>query len=426
MKLKKILLFTSIIITAISSSSLLAQFQGYGSITAGYNKNPLYNYESIGDQTKQLYVELKYLKEYPKSLLNFSYVGGLSTFNQLENRNYYEQTLNGSYKFNYENKTAAAFNPGVNDTLEEDTTSTAGDESEEIRNTLLLGVTLNSRFDKEVYNEFDNHGFSFNAVYSYLTNPNFSLVISNLLSIRSYTYINDLSNITNLLTFSIEKTNAQKCSYGVSLGGGFKYYLQTYYDTTKYEQVRSFVTKSQGKGKPGSKVVSDKKILVTPQSNGTYQASVSIFAKKEWTNNSLQANLLYRYNIRSQNRYLTQYVNTSFLSEDIYNDYFSYDGPEGTLKFSQNLFLELKLTLDAQLQYKRYKVAALNLNGEQLGEDRNDFHSYLELTLSRYFNLGSQFGFDLSFNFGVLRNQSNDDYNDFSSYFAGASIGISF
>ncbi len=421
MKIEKILPYTFLISAALLSSNLHAQFQGYGSLTAGYNKNPLYNYETIGDQTKQVYAELKYSKEYPKSILDVSYIGGLMAFNQFSDRNYYEQTLGSSYKFLFNN----AKEQSENEKLESDTTDSSDEDTEEIRNSFLIGIALNSRFDKEIHKEFDNHGFSVNSVYSYVTNPSFNLTLSNLLTIRNYTFISDLSNITNVLSLNIEKKSNQNFTFGGSISGGLKYYLQTYYDTTKYEQIRSYVTKSQGKGKPGSKAISDKQILVTPQSNGTYQLSLDLYTKKEWTNNSLQANILYRINLRSQNRYLTQYVNTSFLSEDIYNDYFSYEGPEGKLKYTQNLPLQLKLALDFQLQNKKYNVAALNLNGEQIGKDRNDLYTNLELTLSRYFNIGNQFGFDFSLNMGVLRNQSNDEYNDFSSYFAGASIGFS-
>lgn len=414
--MKKYFLSTLFFLLAISAAPTLAQFEGYGSITIGYNQNPLNNYQNAGDQTKQTYVELKYSKELPSSLLNFSYVSGLMLFNQFDDRNFYEHSLNANYQLNFGKQSDNSDN--------EDSTETESD-SDAIYNTMLFGVTLNSRMDKTAHQDFDNYGIALNFLYKHITNPDFNFSISNSLTYRNYTYIEDLSNITDLLSFEAGKTNASGFKYGATLSGGFKYYTQTFYDTTKYEQVRSFNTKSQGKGKPGSNFASNKKILITPQSNGTYQIAFGLFTNKEWTNTSIRANVLYRYNIRSQNRYLTQYVNTSFLSEDIYNDYFSYEGPETSVKFAQNLPVGIKLTFDAQIQYKKFKAPALDLTGVQIDGNRSDLHSYAELNLSRYFDLGN-IGFDITLTGGLIRNQSNDDYNDFSSYYGSVGIGIGF
>ena len=417
LELKKIFFEAALILMTALASLSFAQFEGYGSITAGYNKNPLNNYQTVGDQTKQTYLELKYNKEFPKSQLNFSYVSGLMLFNEFTDRNFYEHTFSANYQLNFEKQS--------NGSETEDTTENEND-SDEIYNTMLFGIALNSRMDKTAHQDFDNYGLALNFLYKYITNPDFNLSISNSLAYRSYTYIEDLSNVTDLLSFEAGKTTESGMNYGINLSGGFKYYTQTFYDTTKYEQVRNFNSKSQGKGKPGSNVASNKRILITPQSNGTYQIAFGIYAKQVWSNNSFQANALYRYNIRSQNRYLTQYVNTSFLSEDIYNDFFSYEGPEAAVKFTQSLPIGMKLTLDGLLQYKKYTAQALDLAGNQIDGNRHDMHSYVEINLSRYFDLGNDFGFDITLTSGFLRNQSNDDYNDFSSYFAAIGIGVGF
>ncbi len=435
------LLASLIILTA---SAVSAQFEGYASMTAGYNNNPLYNFQKLGDQIKQGYLELKYSKEYQKSALNFSYVSGLMLFNNLADRNYYEQTLAASYVFKYPKsssieppkiikpKPAEGDSSGDEEAeidstgiTVEDADSDASEKDEEsVFNSLVIGASVNSRFDKNIFKEFDNHGFAFNMRYNHETNPDFNYSISNTVSLRNYTYISGLSNITDLLSIEAGAKNGSKFSYGAILSGGFKYYTETFYDTTQFEQTRTFNTKSQGKGKPGSVTASSKKILVTPQSNGTYQLAMGFYTKKEWDNGSFGSNFIYRYNVRSENRYLAQYVNTSFLSEDIYNDFFSYEGPEAVLKYSQILTAKIKLDLELQVQYKKFKAPALNLIGEQTAGNRNDLRSSAEATLSRYFNLSDNFGFDITISGGVLRNESNDEYNDFSSYFLSAGIGI--
>lgn len=430
--MQKILYVISILFILIFNSHLYGQLEGYGSVTMGYHNNPLYNYQKFDDQIKQTYLEIKGTKDYTKSTLGFSYISGLMMFNQFGERNFYEHTFATNYQIKiFKEKKEESIDTlstggeeGEGDQSDADSVQTEEDNPD--YNSLTFGLSLGARHDKEIHQEFNNYGLTFTTIYKQEENSNFPFNLENSFSFRNYSYISELSNITDIFSFQIGKKQESGFNYGLKISAGLRYYTQMVYDTTRFEDTRSFVVKGAGKGKPGSKVYSQKQILIQPQSNGSFQLILDISAGHNWTLTTIQTDFLYRYNPRSEIRYLAQYVNTTFLSEDIYNDFFSHEGPEATFKFTQKLPLNIQFKLDTEFQYKKFKAPALNLDGEQVADKRIDLRTSLEITLSRYFDLGASLGIDLSFNGGLMRNQSNDNYNDYSSYFISLGIGIGF
>ncbi|MFZ1705790.1 MAG: hypothetical protein WAT79_15695, partial [Saprospiraceae bacterium] len=125
-------------------------------------------------------------------------------------------------------------------------------------------------------------------------------------------------------------------------------------------------------------------------------------------------------------RYLAQYANTTFLTEDIYNDYFSYEGYEIKSQITQKLFYDIELKLDLSFQQKLFGAPALDLIGNKTADQRVDLRTFSELYISRYFNLSDNVGMGVALSSGFVRNQSNDAYNDFSAYYISLSIGFGF
>lgn len=392
-------LFLIIIIISYAINSGFAQLSLYNSLSYGYYKNPLYNYQELPDQLKQTYTEINYTKQYQASRLNFIYVGGMVLFNLFQERNYYEHNLSSSYNFVF-----------------------GRDES------LDFTLAVGGRHDKEIFKDFNNFGVNLYSSYRFMINDDYFLKISNSFGYRAYSNITVLSNITDVLSFQIENKFNESFNYGLNVTGGFKYYSESIYDTSKFEVARSFTTKFSGKGKTGAKITvpSDKWILTTPQSNGTAQFIVDIFMKTYWGTNSLQANFLYRYNPNTLVRYLAQYANTTFLTEDIYNDYFSYEGFEVQTRLIQKIFYDIEIRLDLAIQQKKYGAPALALVGTQVADQRLDLRTFSEAYISKYFNLSDNLGLGLALSSGFVRNQSNDAYNDFSSYYISFSIGLGF
>lgn len=408
----KILILKLIILFTVPSH---AQLSIYSSASYGYYQNPLYNYQELDDQLKQTYTELSYSKEFDRSKLNLSYISGLVLFNRFEDRNYYEHNLTSTYLLNFK-------------AVEADTDYPEIVSNDSISPLLILSLKVGGRHDKEIFQDFNNLGTSALAGYKFMISDDYFIELTNTFGYRDYTNITVLSNITDILNLQIGNKFSSRFNYGLNISGGFKYYTESIYDTSKFEVERSFTIKYTGKGKTGAKITvpSEKGILISPMENGTAQFVADIFMRTHWGKTAFQTNILYRYNPNTLVRYLAQYSNTTFLTEDIYNDYFSYEGFEIRSKFTQKLFYDIELKLDLLFQQKLFGAPALDLVGTKTADQRVDLRAFSELYISRYFNLSENLGMGVALSSGFVRNQSNDAYNDFSSYYFSLSIGFGF
>lgn len=404
-----------LILFVLLAANNFAQLSLYSSASYGYFQNPLYNYQKLDDQLKQTYTELNYTKLFQSSKLNLSYVSGLVLFNRFEDRNYYEHNLTSTYLIDFKA-----------DNIAEDYSEDSSTDS--ISPALIFALKVGGRHDKDIFKDFNNFGTSLLALYKFMISDNYYLELTNTFGYRDYNNITVLSNITDILNLQIGNKLNNTFNYGLNLSGGFKYYTESIYDTSRFEVARSFSTKYTGKGKTGAKITvpSDKGILISPLSNGTSQFVADIFIKTNWENTSLQTNLLYRYNPNTLVRYLAQYANTTFLTEDIYNDYFSYEGFELSTRLNQKIFYDIEIRLDLSFQQKLFGAPALDLVGTKTADQRIDLRTFSELYIARYFNLSDNLGMGIALSSGFVRNQSNDTYNNFSSYYISLSIGFGF
>jgi len=411
MKIRLLILLLVVLYTANS----FAQLSLYSSASYGYYQNPLYNYQELDDQLKQTYTELNFSKEFERSKLNFSYVSGLVLFNRFEDRNYYEHNLTSTYAIDFKE-----------DHLYDENTEV--DSNDSINPLLTFLFKVGGRHDKDIFKDFNNFGTSALAGYKFMISDDYYIELTNTFGYRDYTNITVLSNITDILNLQIGNKFSSTFNYGLNISGGFKYYTESIYDTSKFEVERSFTIKYTGKGKTGAKITvpSEKGILISPMENGTAQFVADIFMRTHWGKTALQTNILYRYNPNTLVRYLAQYSNTTFLTEDIYNDYFSYEGFEIRSEFTQKLFYDIEIKLDLLFQQKLFGAPALDLVGTKTADQRVDLRAYSELYISRYFNLSENLGMGVALSSGFVRNQSNDAYNDFSSYYISLSIGFGF
>lgn len=411
----KIKILNIVIIILLVSFKSFPQLSVYGSASYGYFQNPLYNYQDLPDQLKQTYTELSYSKSFAASKLNLNYIGGLVIFNRFEERNYYEHNFTTNYNI--------FFSKDNSDQESEENTI-----QDSVNNHLNFLLKIGGRHDKEAFKDFNNFGSSLSSSYKFMLNDNFYSALTNAFEYRDYSNITILSNITDVLKLQFGNKENKTFNYGLGLSGGFKYYIESVYDTSRFENIRSFTIKPSGKGKTGAniKVPSNKEILISPQSNGTVQFIADVFAKTYWNTNSFQLNLLYRYNPNTLVRYLAQYANTTFLTEDIYNDFFAYEGFEINSRLIQKIFYDIEIRLDASFQQKKFGAPALELIGTQIADQRLDYRTFIETYISRYFNVSDNLGLGVAISSGFVRNQSNDAYNDFSGYYISFSLGLGF
>lgn len=401
-----------------------AQLSGFASASYGYHANPLYNYEEIPDQLRQEYLELQYGHDNPSAQYRITYIGGLMLFNQLTDRNYYEHTLRGGFASALGSLPPKA---PVKDANAEEDEDDSGEEADadSLLSYLDIGIRAGARHDKEAYQEFDNLGAGVTAGYRFRIGGLYAR-LQNDAGYRGYTNLTELSNITDVLTLQIGRFAPGVPTYGVEVYGGIKHFTEEVFDTARFEATRTYVEKDPGKGKGGAKLVipSSKQILIEPTNSTSGQFGTHLFALFPWNGGSFGADLLYRFNIGDGTRYLAQYTNTSILNEDIYNDYFSYDGPAARLVLRQRLPLNIQGIVSLDVTRKVYSAPALNLNGDQTAAHRIDLRTDLELYCSRYVELGGGFGLDVAFSAAAGRNQSNDDYNDYSLTTVAVSVGI--
>jgi len=407
-----------------------AQISGYTSFGYGYHQNPLANYARIPDQIKQGYVSLSYDTEGDYSAFGLQYVGGLMAFNSFADRTFYEHRLAGTYSIRFE-----ADSPDSTESDEESDDSTAvkskppeeASARDSIDQYLSVTLAIAARHDKPLYLEFDNRGAELSATYRGTLGQSMYGRLTNQLAVRQYLSVTALSNTNDLLSGEMGWLFQNGMTFGFTGSAGVKYYTNSAYDTTQYETSRSFTVNPAGKGKPGGKQLSSKTILVQPKANGTVQIDGALFFRKDWSSQStLLASILYRRDVRSAVRYLAQKTGASTMTEDIYNDFFSYEGPEVRLRVAQPLPGGVQLVLEGELQSKRFAAPALTLGGEDKGENRKDVRSTFDLYASRFVQVWNDFGFDISVSASLARNQSNDSYNDYSFQAVSFGLGFSF
>lgn len=454
-------------------TEMRAQVAAYASTSYGYDQNPLSNYQKSSDQLQQNFLALNYVKEYDLSAFVVGYTGGLVFFNHFQERNYLEHSATGRYSHRYlrnsgkeflhiasvEKKETSPWQTVQEDSTDNESTAKSDSATEEDSTRsempniteidsssasmdeipadndssdmyLDLGLAASARHDKSLYNEFDNVGADASTSYRFVASDNYFLRLTNSLGFRSYVNIIELSNFTNIVTVEYALRDHKSVRYGFLLSGGVKYYTQNQYDTTKFETKRTItvIQKPAGKGKPGGTVIeqSTKGILIQPQSNHTTQIVFGVYTNREWTETVLETRILYRYNPTSNSRYLAQRSSASTLTNDLYNDFFSYQGFEFKLRITQNLPLALHTELSADLQEKKFNVPALTIAGDETGAKRKDVRSIIEATINRAFELSEGLSVDISLSIVALRNRSNDEYNDFSGNCVSLAIGIGF
>jgi len=481
-------IFYSVILFILFSASTFAQVSGYGSVTYGYHSNPLYNYMNLGDQLRQSYVQFDYSSSSKDYGIKTGYVGGLMLFNRFSDRNYYEHYITTVYRKVYKKKikpadsSALSLNniqspsateedetkplskieePSDDSVSERDTTgiqdsSDVNSEENEISDTteqdtpeveeeeddvftkepltyLDIAVKFGARHDKPEFKEFNSIGAELSALYKTEISQSVNLSISNRLGLRNYLNVNPLSNITDILDFNLTLNSDKQFQYGLSLSAGVKYYTSNAIDTSYLTGVEYLIQVDTIKSGKIIRIVQDTISVDTvevpsPYSMpaGSMQYSAGTFIKYLWSSGNIQAQALYRYNPKTTTRFLSSYINSSRLNEDIYHESFSYRGFNLKFSFAQKLFYNINLAVEGELLEKNFEIKAFGLDGYAKSKKRSDFAYVFDINISRNFNISEYFSIDATISGQVFNNNSNDNYNKYKGYSIAASVGIGF
>jgi hypothetical protein len=412
------------LVLAALSPGAIAQFSGYASGTYGFHTDPLYNYAAISDHVTEGYWEMSFVRPSKVHDFKVGYVGGLMIFHALSDRNYYEHRLDLGYAARY-----GQFRKGRQQEDDDEEDAEAGELFR--GNTLEIGGSLSARYDNVLYDQYDNTGLDLSAGFTWGADSGTEFKLSDQGGIRRYQSLPELNNLTDILTARLSNEIGDSLRLNCFVTAGVKHFTTDRIDTNRVTVGGSTINKGnkgKGKGQSGSsgggQTGETTQILENAGTTATIQLSAGVSAAWKWSGGSLESQLLYRYNPGSTVRFLVQYANTTLLSQDIYNDFFSYGGPGLSTSFRQRLPFSLQLTVHSEAEWRRFLTPALNLSAEETSVHRIDLRGAVEVTLSRSFPIDDAWSFEISVNAGAIRNQSNDAYNDYALSFCSISIGI--
>jgi hypothetical protein len=392
-------------LTAGAGSAAHAQVSAYASATYGYNTNPLMNATSGGDQMHQGYWEILYDNdEGGASALQLRYIGAMVLFNTLAPRNYYEHALSAGYLVRYD---------------------TVDDEPDPAGRTLALDARGTARHDRAAYAEFDNASASLAASYRSFFARGVSWTIANEVSVRSYRALPELSNIVDAFTLRIGGAPSPPVTWSLYGGVGLKHFTSTVTDTASFvDPQKGGSGHGQGQGK-GKALGLTKTILTNSTTNMVFQLEFGGALGAMWNGGDASAALRYLVKPAQPSRYLAQNSSSSTVTEDLYNDHFSYQGPAITVELTQTLGGGLLAHVSSTVAYRTFEAPALDVDAVATGDQRKDLHGSLEVSVSRSFPLGSGVSLEAMVTGGVIRNQSNDAYNDYSGHAISLTVGVS-
>jgi hypothetical protein len=398
---------------------LQAQPSGYLSASRGYNSNPLYNYQRIGDRMTQGYLELGYDVPFEASGMRLAYVGGLAVFDVLSERTYYEHRLSADYSLS-----------GTKEEAGEGEEEGVVVGSDSAGSWTQLGAMAGARYDRSAFRDYDNFGIGAFAVFRSGAGSGSFTRWTGEVNYRKYTYVGELSNLAWSATFSYVWSGGKHVDLGVEIFAGVKHYTQAAYDTAQFAVAGSGSGKSSGQGQGkksgGLSGKSGKDLLVNAPETNSYQIAPGLTALAKWESGVIKGHALYRINPGTGSRYLGQVAGASMLTEDLYNDHYSYTGPGLGVEFEQGLPPGLRLSLTLNGGVRRYGGPALALDGTEIASVRKDVRGEAGLTLSRYVEIARGVGLDVQVSGELVRNQSNDTYNDYSLHGVSFSVGIGF
>jgi hypothetical protein len=332
-------------------------------------------------------------------------------FDSNADRSYYEHRLTGSFTDRLTNRLV---NHAVEDPGDADSTSSYLD----------AGLTVGMRHDKATYNEYNNVGVDVYGSYRLRTGGTTYARLVGDVGYRGYPNVQDLSNVSGTLTTYLGMRSRPTLDAGLLLFAGVKHFANATYDTTVFAgSSGNGKGKGQGQGQGASK---KQATLVNATTTTTYQLALGLFVDKTWDTRGFSANFIYRYNPSTGSRYVAQYPRSTILTEDIYNDYFDYQGPGAKLVFRQRLPLEIQATFSAEGEVKKFNGPALDLAGNETASTRDDLRGMIDLLLSKDVPLSDAVSLTAGMSAGTLRNQSNDAYHDYSGFQVSLSLGLGF
>lgn len=422
--------FSSIVLTAFSIN-VYAQLSSSLNISYNHDSNIFGNYAKVPDSYLGLNLFAGNDIEWDYSSLSMSYNGSLLSFNAFPEQDSWTHDLSFKYKIQLsrvadelsENEDSAASVTTSNnlplDSLEtfftiggsmERTVPHAGDF--EAYQNYIAGAYVNLRIPLGSY-------FATRMQYSInYTSFDFATSLTNLQNVGSlYLSVNPFAS-TSLFAFA---SYGKKKFYGVdTVSSSIKKLIGmhgagVYNGKGKGRRTGSNQGQMSGQAKTY--------ILDSPDvSQFVYGGGIKL------SSDEISGGLVfsYRKDISGTARYVSAVAEFIAQKSFVYDDPYSYQGPEFTLDLEKERLLDgMNMTLGFNYRYKMYNRPAFDYTQtKEIAGQRKDNYLDISVGVSEKFDRFILNGVTLSLSYDIIRNSSNDQYYDFTDNILTASIEV--
>jgi len=374
MKFRKVFGAAWFIVTSIVTSNAYAQVGFESHISTMYDDNILNNYQRIPDKVSTLTLDAGYGFDGTHWDARIFYDGAL---------NYYQSVTD---RTNQSHSVRASF------------TRYSGEEEE---NVLNVGISYGQGFYRGSYTLYDHTQIAATVQYKHFLSD---LIINSLgYTFRSIRFsgLSDFSYSEHALSGSLSFALPTQTTLIVQTDLGAKFYSN------------AITTSAMDGMRKGGISFAPDVIQFTP----LVRIGQSIM---EGTGLSLTTK--YKWNIQKQARYLsTSYGAIS--DDELFDDHYGYEGLHTSLMLTQLLPESMVMRVAGGLQNRLYSsLAAYDLDGNVLSNQRNDLRTSLSILLQKDFEMGLTLKAAVDF----IRNFSNDPYHNYRNTAVALELSLPF
>ncbi|MGB9773374.1 MAG: hypothetical protein ACP5JH_07990 [Bacteroidota bacterium] len=391
-----------------------AQINVGASVFTQYDANVLGNYEKSPDLVGLASLNLG--KDFGGNswTVTTSYTGSYTAFRTYADHDFQLHALNLSSMFTF----------GKEDDEEDEEEPRAGLVDTTFH---LLMVSLKGlgRFDKTTFDLYDHYLGSGTVELRYAVGAKSALRGIYTIIYKNFTNVPEVNNLENNVAIQGMFGIGGATRLFVDAGAGYKAYLTTTYDTTRFKQPG----KGRGKGKGGfmnPQAGQEKIFIAAVESPSVSQVVFGGGIAQYWRQGRYSFFAAYhrRTNPVNAARYISQQPCGFGADEDIYDDRYMYQSHEFSGGVHMRVAWDISADIGGEYITKAYSRPALSLDGSQIAPQREDVRRTLEIVLSRDINVGSS-SMTIAVGSSYVRNWSNDEYNKYDGYAISLSIDFS-
>jgi len=391
-----------------------AQIDVGASIFTQYDANVLGNYEKSPDLVGLVSLHLGKDFGGDSWTVASSYTGSYTAFRTYADHDFQLHTLNLSSLFTF----------GKKDDEEDEEESRDG-LADTTFHLLMVSLKGLGRFDKTTFNLYDHYLGSGTVELRYAVGAKSALRGIYAVIYKNFTNVPEVNNLENNVVLQGMFGIGGSTQLLVDAGAGYKAYLTTTYDTTKFKQPG----KGRGKGKGGfmnPQAAQERIFIAAVESPSVSQVVFGGGIAQFWRHGSYSFFAAYhrRTNPVNKARYISQQPSGFGADEDIYDDRYMYQSHEFSGGVHMKLAWDISADIGGEHVIKTYARPALSLDGSEIAPQRKDVRSTLEIVLSRDINVGSS-SMTIGLGSSYVRNCSNDEYNNYNGYAISLSIDFS-